>query len=154
MATILGLVVSSRRRLVGAALIAGASAMAAAQGEERFAAVSVADGVATWTIHAGGYEASVLTLTPAGEDPVTFEPWPAGDDPAVSELPDGLYKYEIYLMPAGMTTQGDAEANGPTDENGRTVSAGLQRRVLKRERIQSGAFTVLEGNRVDPGAAE
>jgi hypothetical protein len=139
-----------------AALAASTVTVAGAQGE-RIAEVRVEGGVATWQIQATDFEATVLTLAPVGGDPVTFDPWPVGEDPAVSGLEDGLYKYDLYLVPNVPERRALAVGDGETDENGRPVMMGASLRRSAESvtrRGQSGSFSVSYGEIVDPDLPE
>jgi hypothetical protein len=143
---------------LGASLIAAAASLPSVAEEERIAEVSVEGGVATWHIRAqGGYESAVVKLAPVGTEPVTFEPWPAGEDPAVSGLEDGLYKYELYLVPVIPERGANPIGRGEEDANGRPVGARANPRQSAERperRAQSGSFTVGFGEMADPDAVE
>ena len=105
----------------------------------------------------GAQRMHVVTLAAAGSEPVTFEPWPAWEDPEISGLEDGQYKYELYLVPYVTKRRAGSVVRGETDENGRVVAMGGNLRTraeLPPRRVQSGAFTVLYGEMVDPYATE
>ncbi len=127
--------------LVVGLLVVGVGAATAAPSAEPLATLS-GDATVFWNLQPGLPKYDRLVLKVAAPDG-TYEEhsFPQGKVPAFMPMENGVYAYELYLVPVGAAKRPDLpEVASPT--------AG--RRGPKRGLVQAGSFTVVDGLWVDP----
>ncbi len=139
-----------RKQARAATLLAAAFAlvaMPAAAGE--VATMSALGSGVAWSPQV---EYQGLVLTVSGGDVFVRQEFGPGESPSfdAAGLPDGSYSWELVVLPRARSLRTEEFSTGKTAPNGAVVEHAR----APRGRIESGAFTILNGAVVDPGAVE
>ncbi len=120
---------------------------------ENFATMSGSGNVVSWSIHPSvHYQSIELTLTTPDRGPLVID---TTGEPVTPSLPDGGYNYEMIVTPSlgpnvrGQLKAARAAADGQeAAEAARTLKS--QGKVPQHRQVQSGFFTILNGELVLP----
>ncbi len=139
-----------RNKARAATLIAAAVAlvaMPAAAGE--VATISALGSGVAWSPQV---EYQGLVLTVSGGDVFVRQEFGPSESPSfdTAGLPDGTYRWELRVLPRARDLRTEEFTTGKVAPNGAVVEQARAPRGL----AESGAFTILNGAVVDPGAVE
>ncbi len=162
----------SRRILTtafGIVLLAAATTVSALTPNEPLATFSVSDNEARWEPKPNlRYQSMVLTVS-TPENDVVSQTFPAGSRPYFETQADGVYTYELYMVPVAVAKSANNRAatkgaKGAVDANGRrhgSLNSMNSSKSLvptkargRRGAVQSGHFRVVNGQPLDSALTE
>ena len=149
---------SNRKRIAAALVLAAlvalpAIAEKAPAPEPDLATMRAASGGAVWAPRAS-FDKLVLTVKGGGftisREFAGGQPYFEAVDPDGYTLPDGTYAWELTAVPRARRAGGGQLGTDQLSPEGRPARA----EAAARGRVQSGAFTIVNGSIVDPGPAK